>query len=129
MSRFLELEGAYLIVALFIIAVTLFVSTRPFVSEGGKGWRQAVPIISLLMFGFIFAHFYMTTQRMEGVKEQFNNGGLILCESRSAQKIERAMLIDPAKDGWKLDGDIFRSSMHDRVFHSARCYKYNQPPK
>ena len=124
MSKFLELEGGYLVIALFVIAVTLFVSTRPFVG-GGKSWKKAVPIVSLIMFGFVYAHFYVTTDRMEGVKERFNSGGLVICESRAMRKVAQSIVINPNQEGWKLEGDVFTSPMYNRVFHSARCLKYD----
>jgi len=121
MAKFLELEGGYLIIALFILVVTVIVTTREFVGEG-KAWKKAIPFILLILVGFIFSHYYFTVDRMESVKNHFKNGGAVICESRMVRKMAQSIIIDPKKpQGWVLEGDIFKSPQYERVFHSARC--------
>ena len=123
MGRFLELEGGYLVIVAFILGVTLFVSTRPFVG-GGKNWKKSLLVVAGLLMPFIFAHFYMTTTRMDEVKTRFQEGKPVICESRAVRKVAQSVIINPKLDGWYLDGDLFKSPHYTRGFHSARCIAY-----
>ena len=127
MDKFLELEGGYLAIGLFILVVTVFVTTRPFVG-GGKAWKKGVPFVLFGLAGFITAHYVVTTSRMADVKNRFLNGGAVICESRAVRKVAQSIIIDPAKpQGWRLEGDVFVSPAYSRGFHSARCLEYYYP--
>ena len=127
MGKFLELEGGYLVIALFILVVTTFVTTRDFVGDG-KAWKKAVPLVGSVLLGFILSHYFFTVDRMESVKERFKSGGAVICESRMIRKVAQSIIIDPKKpQGWVLEGDEFKSPLYSRVFHSARCLIYRNP--
>ncbi len=124
MMKFLELEAGYLVIGLFIVGVTIFVWTRPFVA-GGKAWKKAVVFVLFGMAGFILAHYFVTTNRMENVKTWFKDGKPVICENRAIRKVAQSVIIDP-KGGqkWSLEDDIFVSPLHSRPFHTARCLQY-----
>lgn len=128
MSKFFELEGGYLVIGLFILLATIYVTTRPFVG-GGKAWKKGVPFVLFGLSGFIFAHFFVTTNRMDDVKYRFNNGGPVICESRAIRKVAQSIIIDPNNhhQQWVLEGDVFKSPEYERAFHSARCLEYFYP--
>ena len=127
MMNFLQLEGGYLIIGLFALAVALFVGTRPFISNG-KAWKKTVPFVGITMLGFIMAHFYFTTSRMSDVKTRFLSGKPVICESKAVRKVAQSIIIDPNNNqGWILVGDEFHSSKYERGFHSARCLEYIYP--
>ena len=129
MGKFLELEGGYLGIGLFVLAVAIFVGTRPFVANG-QGWRKTVPFVLITMAGFIGAHYWVTTARMADVKHRFIKGGAVICESRALRKVAQSIIIDPKKpQGWILVGDEFQSPQYERGFHSARCLEYFYPTK
>jgi len=129
MGNFLELEGGYLGIGIFILLIAYFVGTRPFVGNG-KAWKKSVPFAFIVVSGFIFAHYFITTSRMEDVKQRFNNGDPVICESRAIRKVAQSVIIDPKKpQGWILVGDVFQSPQYERKFHSARCLKYSYPSK
>ena len=129
MNNFLELEVGYLVIGVFIILVTLFVGTRPFVGNG-QAWKKIVPISALVMFIFISAHYYVTTSRMSDVKYRFNHGGAIICESKALRKVAQSIIIDPKKpQGWILVGNKFKSPQFQREFYTARCLEYFYPNK
>jgi hypothetical protein len=128
MSRFLQLEGGYLVIVGFILLVTIFVATRPFVA-GGKNWKKAVLVVAGILMPFIFAHFYMTTTRMDEVQTRFKNGKPVICESRAIRKVAQSVIINPKLDGWYLEGDLFKSPHYTRGFHSARCIAYEENSK
>jgi len=118
MEKFLELEGGYLFIGFVILLVTLFVTTRPFMSKGalkkGVGW-----VLVVLSF-FIGLHFKITTDRMTEVKSAFKEGKTIICESRATRKVAQSVDVSISNE-WLLEGDLFRSPNYSRPFHSARC--------
>ncbi|MCD6654577.1 MAG: hypothetical protein LT067_07425 [Sulfurovum sp.] len=118
MKQFFILEGGYLILALFVILVTVFVGTRPFVSKNAlkKGLMGVVPILVLLIGG----HYIVTTNRMTEVKLAFEKGQPIICESRMIRKAAQSVTVLKSQE-WSLEKDNFVSPGYDRPFHSARC--------
>jgi hypothetical protein len=127
MGNFLQLEGGYLIIGLFALGVATFVGTRPFIGNG-QAWKKTIPFVLITMAGFILAHFFVTTSRMADVKERFNNGGAVICESKAVRKVAQSIIIDPKRSqGWILIGDEFHSPKFERGFHSARCLEYRYP--
>jgi len=128
MGKFLELEGGYLVIGLFFVVVAFFVGTRSFVG-GGKAWKKTVPFTLFGLAGFILAHYFVTTARMDDVKTRFTKGGAVICESRAVRKVAQSVIVDPANksQSWTLEGDVFKSPEYERVFHSARCLEYFEP--
>ena len=118
MKNFLELEAGYLFIAFVILAVTLFVTTRPFMSKGAL--KKGMIWVTLVLAFFIGLHFKITTDRMSEVKEAFNEGKTIICESRALRKVAQSINIDKSR-GWVLKDGIFTSPNYSRPFHSARC--------
>ncbi len=106
MEKFLELEGGYLFISFVVLMVTLFVTTRPFMSKGAL--RNGLIGVGLILSSLIAIHFKITTDRMDEVQSAFNDGKSIICESRMLRKASQSIEINRAKD-WKLDGDIFVS--------------------
>ena len=124
MNNFLQLEGGYLLIGAFALAVAAFVGTRPFISNG-KAWKKTVPFVMITISGFILAHYFVTTSRMADVKSRFLNGGAVICESKAVRKVAQSIIIDPkSSQNWTLVGDEFHSSEFNRGFHSARCLEY-----
>jgi len=118
MYRFLELEAGYLFIAFVMLAVTLFVTTRPFFSKGAiKKGLISVTIFWAFAIGF---HYKVTTDRITSVKEAFKKGHMVICESRATRKVAQSVDVDKSRE-WTLEGDIFRSPNYGRVFHTARC--------
>ena len=127
MQDFFYLEGIYLIIAAFILAITVYVATREFMPEGSlkKGLAWVGGIIAL----FIAAHYIVTKNRMQSVKEAFYNGKTIRCENRIYTK--GANFIELKNNGdWKLVDNNFRNENFTRDFFIARCIvkKENKKP-
>jgi len=118
MHEFLELEGAYLVIGVFALAITLFVSTRSFMPKGG--YKKGMSIVTLVLALLIGADYMVRINRMNGVKTAFKNGKTILCESRMLRKAAQSVVIEKSNN-WSLKGDIFSSPEYSRTFHSARC--------
>ena len=53
MELFLKLEAGYLGIALFILAITIIVSSRSFVKDGT--WKKSIPIVFIILGIFIGA--------------------------------------------------------------------------
>jgi len=121
MKEFFILEGAYLILAFLILLVTLFVTTRPFMSKSAP--KKGLLSVGLVLAFFIAMHFYLTINRIDSVKQAFLDGKKVICESRANTKAAQSIIIK--KDfGWSLKGDYFTSPEYERDFHLARCILY-----
>jgi len=118
MNEFLTLEGAYLFFAVVILAVTVFVATRPFMGKGAL--KKGLIWVTLFLMLAIALHFYITKSRMASVANAFNNGKKVLCENRVYRK--GANFITIQKNGeWKLKNNYFVSPNYTRDFFLARC--------
>jgi len=121
MELFFELEVAYVVIGLFILAVTAFVTTRDFVPD--VAFKRGMIGVSSFLIIMISAHYFITTARMDGVKELFNKGETIICENKMQRTISRSVLISKELE-WRLEGDYFVSDNHMRKFHTSRCVDY-----
>ncbi|WP_456431426.1 hypothetical protein [Nitratifractor sp.] len=119
MSRFLELEGAYLVMGIVVLAITLYVTTRPFMSP--RALRRGVPIVGIVVALLIAGHYWITTSRIAEVKRAFDEGKPILCESRIFRNAAQSIQIRKGVAGWRIVGDTFVSPSYLRPFHLARC--------
>ena len=118
-GKFFYLEGAYLILAGIILLITLFVTTRPFMSKDAP--KKGLTWVSIILVLFIGTHFYITTSRIAEVKRAFNNGETIVCESRMLRNMAQSIRIKKGVANWHIDGDNFVSPYYNRPFHMARC--------
>ena len=121
MEKFFYLEGAYLILALMILLVTFFIVTRPFMGEFAK--KYGLITVATILGIFILGHYYVTINRMEEVKKAFKQDKEIICENRVIRKGAQSIIIRK-KEGWKLEGDFFKSPNYVRDFFVARCIIY-----
>lgn len=121
MPLFLELELPYIIIGIFFLAVTLFVTTRDFIPR--VALKRGLFIVFSAFTTMILIHYYVTTSRMDGVKEIFNEGGTIICENKMHRTISQSVLISKKLE-WRLEGDLFKSDNVVRDFHTARCIDY-----
>ena len=117
--KFFYLEGAYLILAGIILLITLFVTTRPFMSKDAP--KKGLISVSMILALFIGLHFYITTTRIAEVKQAFNSGKSVICESRMIRKMAQSITIKKGVAGWRIEGDNFVSPQYTRPFHLARC--------
>lgn len=118
MELFFELEIVYIVIGIFILSVTAFVTTRDFVPR--VAFKRGMISVSMFLITMISIHYFMTTTRMDGVKEIFNEGGTIICENKMQRTISQSVLI--SKDfEWRLEGDLFVSDNYVRDFHTSRC--------
>ncbi len=123
MQKFFYLEGGYLILAFVILLVTLFVTTRPFMGKGAV--KKGVGSVALILSLAIGAHYFVTTSRMAEVREAFERGEKIICESRMVRKGSQSIILSKNL-GWRLDGDYFISDAYSRPFFTARCIIYKK---
>ena len=118
MELFISLEIVYLVIGIFILSVTAFVTTRDFMPP--DAFKKGMITISLFIGTLIGLHYWMTTSRMDGVEKLFNEGETIICENKMRRTISQSVLI--SKDlGWHLDGHLLKSDDYERDFLTARC--------
>ena len=121
MPLFFELEIVYIVIGVFFLVVTAFVTTRDFMPK--VAFMRGMVGVFMVFAIMITAHFFFTTKRMAGVKEIFNEGGTIICENKMQRTISRSVLISKELE-WRLEGDYFASDNYMRTFHTARCVDY-----
>jgi hypothetical protein len=118
MATFFQLEAAYLIIGGVMILITLYVTTRPFMSKSApKKGLIGVTIVVALMVG---GHYALTVSRMQSVREAFAADKEILCESRMLRKVAQSVVVRKSR-GWDIQGDTFVSPLYVRPFHLSRC--------
>jgi hypothetical protein len=122
MERFIELEIVYIVIGFFFLAVAIFVTTRDFMPK--VAFKRGVGGVILIFSIMITLHYLVTTKRMAGVKEIFNEGGTIICENKMKRTISRSVLISKEL-GWRIEGDYFKSENYVRDFHTSRCVDYS----
>jgi len=118
MYNFFYLEGAYLILGAFALLITLFVTTRPFMSKGAM--KKGLLWVSLVIAVMVGAHYMITSNRMIDVALAFNQDKVIICESRATRKVAQTVLIQKS-NGWSLKDNNFISTSYSRPFFIARC--------
>ena len=118
MNNFFYLEGAYLILGAFILLITLFVTTRPFMSKGAV--KKGLLWVSFVLALAIAGHYTVTSNRMAEVKEAFEANKMIICESRARRKVAPSVNVQKSND-WSLEEDNFVSPHYSRPFFAARC--------
>ena len=118
MQNFLTLEGGYLVMGFIVLLITLFVTTRPFMSK--TALRTGMISVILVLSFFIGSHFYVTTSRMADVRTAFEADEVVICESRMQRKVAQTVIIQKSNN-WFLEEDEFTSPNYTRAFHSARC--------
>jgi hypothetical protein len=119
MELFFKLEGAYLVIALFILAVTVFITTREFMPKGSL--KKGLIYVGSFLALAIFSHFMVTKNRIDSVIEAFNNNQPIICENRIYTKSGISVEVKRDK-GWELNGLNFKSPQYSREFFTARCF-------
>ena len=121
MELFLKLEAGYLGIALFILAITIIVSSRSFVKDGT--WKKSIPIVFIILGIFIGMHYFVTTSRIYEVENTFNNNGKIICENRAVRKVSQSVTIEKTNE-WTLENHMLSSPNYSREFFTARCIKH-----
>ena len=121
MELFFKLEAGYLGIGLFILLITLFVTTRPFMGKGAV--KKGFLLVGSALFAFIAMHYYATSSRITGVETAFNKGEKVICESRALRKVAQSVTIEKSNE-WSLNDHMFSSPNYSRKFFTARCIEY-----
>jgi hypothetical protein len=122
MELFLELEIVYIVIGVFALCITLFVTTRDFMPK--VAFKRGMLGVGGVFTVMILFHFNMTTSRMEGVKEIFNKGETVICENKMRRTVSRSVLLSKEL-GWRIDGDKFKNDDYERDFHTSRCIEFD----
>jgi len=115
---FFILEGAYIIISLFVLLITFYVTTRPFMSKNAK--KRGLISVFLISFLFITGHFLVTKNRINNVKKAFISGKSILCENRLYTKAAQFITVNKNFE-WDINNNYFISPNYERKFHLSRC--------
>lgn len=118
--KFLELEAAYIVIAIFILIITTIVSTRKFSPK--NSFKKIFPVVFIILAILIAFHYNMTTTRMAEVEGAFLKGETIICENRTKKEFSKSIMINDNR-GWNLKDNVFTNPEYFKGFHSARCVK------
>ena len=88
-DKLFYLEGAYLILGAFTLLITLFVTTRPFMSKGAV--KKGLLWVSLVIAVMVGAHYMITSKRIVEVATAFHEDKVIICESRATRKVAQTV--------------------------------------
>jgi len=121
MERFIELEAAYMVIGVFLLVITAFVTTRDFVPRRSFKWGMS--LVSIFVIFMIVIHYNVTTSRMVEVQKSFHEGEIIICENKMRRTISKSVLLSQEL-GWKVEGDLFTNPDYERDFHTSRCLKW-----
>lgn len=121
MQLFLELEIPYLVIGLFILGITAFVTTRDFVPR--VAFKRGMISVLIGITSLVSIHYYLTTTRMAHVEEIFNNGETVICENKVRRTISQSVLISKKMD-WKVEEHLFKNRDFARDFHTSRCVEW-----
>lgn len=122
MQLFFELEIVYIIIGVFILGVTLFVTTRDFMPK--VAFKRGMISVLMLIVGMISLHYNITVTRMQGVQEIFEAGETVICENKMRRHVSRSQLISKNM-GWMLEDDKFKNHDYERDFHTSRCIEFD----
>jgi len=117
MTHFFSMEIPYITIALFILAVTLFIGTRSFISPFIL--RRFLPALAVFLALAIALHFNTTENRAVEVKAAFEKGQVILCSERRSKMGDRNIEITRGTL-WKSDGEFFTNSAGNK-FSIRQC--------
>jgi len=118
MGNFFYLEGVYLILGFMALLITLYVTTRPFMSKGAV--KKGFFWVSLVIIIMVGGHYSITTSRIAEVRKAFNEDKVIICESRATRKVSQTVNVKKSND-WSLEENDFISPNYNRPFFIARC--------
>ncbi len=121
MELFFKLEAGYLGIAIFILLITIFVTTRKFMPKSAL--KKGLLFVSTILSIFIGTHYFITTNRINKVETAFNEGKKVICESKALRKVAQSVIIEKSND-WSLNNHLFSSENYKRDFFTARCIEY-----
>ncbi len=114
MADFFHEELVYILISLFVFAIVVFVTTRPFMS---KKARIAIPIAALLLGGLLLLHYNWRMHHIKEVAKAFYEGKNILCLDKTNKF--GSVLIN--KGEWKLEDGEFSHPEFPRTYNIRQC--------
>ena len=121
MELFLELEIVYIVIGVFILSITAFVTTRDFLPKGA--FKKGMILVGGFVVGMIAFHYSVTTSRMSEVEGLFNSGETIICENKMRRTVSRSVLLSQEL-GWRVEEHLFKNDDYERDFHTSRCVRW-----
>ncbi|MFA5233597.1 MAG: hypothetical protein WC390_04280 [Sulfurimonas sp.] len=121
MELFLELEAVYIVIGIFILSVTAFVTTRDFMPK--VAFKRGMLSVGVFVVIMIALHYSATTSRMQNVEEMFHAGEEIICENKMKRTVSRSVILSKAL-GWRVEDHLFKNSDYERDFHTSRCVEW-----
>ncbi|BCD63060.1 MULTISPECIES: hypothetical protein [Nitratiruptor] len=114
LTDFFREELVFILIALFVFAIAVFVVTRPFVEVNAK---KVLSIIGIFLLVGLIAHYTWRLHHMESVKKAFAAGKNILCIDKT-NKIGYVLI---NRGEWKIVNDEFVHPEFPRAYNIRQC--------
>ncbi len=111
---FFKEEFVFILIALFVFAIALFVVTRPFVELNAK---KVLGGLGLFLIIGLVAHYSWRIHHMQQVRQAFREGKNILCIDKT-NKIGYVLI---NRGEWKIAGDEFVHPEFPRGYNIRQC--------
>lgn len=114
MVDFFKEELVFILIALFVFGIGVFISTRDFVNISPK---KFLPIFALVLAAGLILHYNWRLSHMKEVAKAFDEGKKIECIDKSTKL--GGIIIH--KGAWQLKGDTFANPNFYRTYNIRQC--------
>ena len=114
LSDFFHEELVFILIALFVFAIGVFVATRDFVPLNPK---RFLPLFALALIVGLIAHYNWRKNHMAEVAKAFEEGKRIECIDKTTKL--GGIIIH--KGAWRLEGDTFVNPAFHRTYNIRQC--------
>jgi uncharacterized protein YqhQ len=114
MAEFIHEEFVFILIALFVFAIGVFISTREFVNINPK---KFLPIFGAVLLMGLILHYNWRVEHMKEVAKAFEEGKRIECIDKST-KLGGIVI---HKGAWQLEGDTFVNPNFYRGYNIRQC--------
>ena len=116
MVDFFREEIIFIFISLFILGITIFITTREFIPKKSK---IAIPVMTILLGAGLIFHYQYRKKTMQEVKEAFEHNRTILCVDKTNRASGQVVINKRAQ--WIIKDDLFINPAFDRGYNIRQC--------
>ncbi|MRI83807.1 MAG: hypothetical protein C6I00_05230 [Nitratiruptor sp.] len=113
-ADFFKEELVFILIALFLFGIGVYVATREFVPLNPK---RFLPLFALFLTGLLIFHYTWRKEHMAKVAKAFHEGKRIECLDKTS-KVGGIVI---HKGAWSLEGDTFVNPNFYRTYNIRQC--------
>ncbi len=114
LADFFKEEAVFILIALFVFGIGVYVSTRDFVALNPK---RFLPIFAFVLVLGLVGHYSWRKAHMAKVAKAFEEGKRIECIDKTT-KLGGIVI---KKGEWRLEGDTFKNPAFYRSYNIRQC--------